>query len=131
MMIPWCFAHDKVNYARYLTSYFAQMTNLAEKNPEVQRAFTSGSFYVQLNSNNPFGRIPVDQRTEVTVNKDTQTPGGTNRFGLNYKPATVRTALLHNSRIPECILGKTTTHGQRKQLSGSAYRASKTKDTER
>ena len=30
MMIPWCFAYDKVNYSRYLTPYFAQMTNLGE-----------------------------------------------------------------------------------------------------
>ena len=30
-MIPWCFAYDKLNYARYLSPYFAQMTNLPEK----------------------------------------------------------------------------------------------------
>ena len=45
MMIPWCFAYDKVNYARYLTPYFAQMTNLDQTNPEVQRAFKTGSFF--------------------------------------------------------------------------------------
>ena len=46
MMITWCFAYDKVNYARYFTVYFAQMTNLVENIPEVHRAFTSGSFSV-------------------------------------------------------------------------------------
>jgi len=35
-----------------------------------------------MSSNNPFGRILVDQTTEITVNKDTQTPGGTARFSL-------------------------------------------------
>lgn len=45
-------------------------------------AFKEGQFSVQLFSNNPFGRIPVDQTTEVTVSKDTQTPGGTTRFSL-------------------------------------------------
>ena len=47
MMIPWCFAYDKVNYSRYLTPYFAhaQMTNLGDKNPEVQKAFKEGSFF--------------------------------------------------------------------------------------
>ena len=64
------------------------MTNLGDKNPEVQKAFKDGSFSVQLASSNPFGRIPVDQTTEVTVNKDTQNPGGTTRFSL--KPATVQ-----------------------------------------
>lgn len=29
-LIPWCFAYDKVNYARYLSPYLAQMTNLPE-----------------------------------------------------------------------------------------------------
>ena len=88
MMIPWCFAYDKVNYSRYLTPYFAQMTNLGDKNPEVQKAFKEGSFSAQLASSNPFGRIPVDQTTEVTVNKDTQNPDGTTRFSL--KPSTVQ-----------------------------------------
>lgn len=81
-LIPWCFAYDKVNYARYLSAYFAQMTNLPETNPDVHRAFQQGQFSVQRPSNNPFGRIPVDQTIEVTVNKDTQTPGGTSGFSL-------------------------------------------------
>ena len=34
-----------------------------------------GGFSVQLGSNNPTGRIPVDQTIEEIVNKDTQTPG--------------------------------------------------------
>ena len=88
-MIPWCFAHNKVNCSRYLTAYFAQMTNLDDKNPEVQKAFKEGSFSVQLASSNPFGRLPVEQTTEVTVQKDTaQNPGGTTRFSL--KPAIVQ-----------------------------------------
>ena len=78
-MIAWCLSYDKINYARYLSAYFAEMTNLPEKNPCVYEAF-NGQFSV--NFNNPFGRIPVDQTTEVTVNKDTQTPGGTARFSL-------------------------------------------------
>ena len=85
MMIPWCFAYDKVNYSRYWTPYFAQMTNLGDKNPEVQKAFKDGSFSVQLASSNPFGRIPVDQTTEVTVNKDNQNPGGTTSFSLKLQ----------------------------------------------
>ena len=88
MMIPWCFAYDKVNYARYLTPYYAKMTNLSETNPEVHEAFRQGLFSVQLSKDNPFGKIPVDQTTEVTINKDTQTPGGTSRFSL--KPAAVQ-----------------------------------------
>ena len=81
-MIAWCFSYDKINYARYLSAYFAEITNLPEKNPCVYEAFKAGQFSVQMSSNNLFGRIPVDQTTEVTVNKDTHTPGGTARFSL-------------------------------------------------
>ncbi|KAJ8413153.1 hypothetical protein AAFF_G00091490 [Aldrovandia affinis] len=41
-----------------------------------------GSFSVQLGSQNPFSRIPVDQTIEETVNRDTQTAGGTKGFSL-------------------------------------------------
>ena len=79
-MLPWCFAYDKVNHARYLSPYFAEMTSLPEKKPDVYEAFKTGQFSVQLSYNNPLGRIPVDQTTEVTVNKDTKIPGGTGRL---------------------------------------------------
>ena len=51
------------------------MTNLPEEHPEVYQEFRNGKFAVQLSEENPFGQIPVDQATEVTVNKDTQTVG--------------------------------------------------------
>ena len=86
-LIPWSFAYDKVNYARYLSIYHAQMSRLEETNPDVHQQMVSGGFSVQMSSCNPFGRIPVDQALEETVNKDTQTPGGTRGFSL--KPETV------------------------------------------
>lgn len=36
--IPWCFAYDKQNYARYTSVYYSQMTQLAETHPEVHVA---------------------------------------------------------------------------------------------
>ncbi|KAL8587495.1 hypothetical protein ACOMHN_000901 [Nucella lapillus] len=77
----------ELNYARYLPAYYAQMTNLAASQPEIYKAFKDGNFSVQLTESNPFGRIPVDQTTEVTVNRDTQTVGGTTKFSL--KPGAV------------------------------------------
>ena len=47
----------------------------------------SGGFAVQLGEDNPFGKIPVDQACEDTVNKDTKSPGGTK--GFNLKPKAV------------------------------------------
>ena len=47
----------------------------------------NGGFSVQLGSSNTFARLSVDQTIEVTINKDTQTPGGTEGFSL--KPGAV------------------------------------------
>ena len=79
-MIPWCFAYDRLNYARYLSAYYAHMINLQTDHPQIYQHISNGGFSVQLADDNPFGRIPVDQATQVTVNKDTQTVGGTNKY---------------------------------------------------
>ena len=36
-MIPWCFAYDKVNYARFLSYYYATMSRLPTDHPEVHQ----------------------------------------------------------------------------------------------
>lgn len=53
-MIPWCFAMDRTNYARYLPVYYAQMTHLEVQCPDLYQHFCEGGFSVQLRSNNPF-----------------------------------------------------------------------------
>ena len=58
------------------------MTRLATDQPEVYDNFMAGYFSVQLSGESPFGRIPVDQTTQITVNKDTKTTGGTTKFSL-------------------------------------------------
>lgn len=87
-LIPWCFAYDRINYARFLTPYYATMTQLPMEKPDVHENLMKGSFSTQRSSVNPFGRIPIDQTIEVTVNRDTQTAGGTTKFSL--KPAAVK-----------------------------------------
>ncbi|KAJ8398216.1 hypothetical protein AAFF_G00430600 [Aldrovandia affinis] len=51
------------------------MSRLLIDHPEVHQQFMHGG-------QNPFGRIPVDQTIEETVNRDTQTAGGTKGFSL-------------------------------------------------
>ena len=74
-MLPWCFAYDARNYARYMSSYYQDMMTLKDEHPEAYHFVECGGFSVQMIAVNPFGRIPVDQAVEETVNKDTQTPG--------------------------------------------------------
>ncbi|XP_033475188.1 uncharacterized protein LOC117252428 [Epinephelus lanceolatus] len=87
-IIPWCFAYDKLNYARYLPYYYAQMSCLDIDYPDVSAHFVEGGFSVQLGRNNPFGKIPVDQTIEETINKDTQTAGETKGFSLKTAAVT-------------------------------------------
>ena len=86
-MIPWSFALDKINYARYRPVYYAQSSRLQETSPVLYDHFLNGGFSVQLRNEHPFARMAVDQTTEKTVNKDTQTVGWTRDF--NLKPGAV------------------------------------------
>ena len=81
-MIRWCFAHDNLTYARYLSAYVSEMSHLEEEHPEAFKYLKSGGLPVQIAEGNPFGKVPVDQACEETVNKDTQTAGGTKGLSL-------------------------------------------------
>ena len=59
------------------------MTSLPKEHPQVIALLEAGGFSVQMSPDNAFGRIPVDQTIEETINKDTQTAGGTRGFSLN------------------------------------------------
>lgn len=81
-IIPWCFAMDKTDYSRCLPVYFNHMSHLEQSSPDLYSHFEKGGFSAQP-PRNPFGTIPIDQTLEETVNKDTQTSGGTKGFSLN------------------------------------------------
>ena len=66
---------------------YGEMTSLSEGNPDVFEYFQKGVFSLQIADHNLIGRIPFGQTIDETVNKDTQTVGGTNGFSL--KPGTV------------------------------------------
>lgn len=81
------------------------MKSLEQQNPDIHSYLSNGGFSVQLGPQNPFGKIPVDQTIEETVNKDTQTAGGTKGFSLKagtvsryYITAEYRSAFLRYLR---------------------------------
>ena len=59
LMIPWCFSYDKVNYARYMPVYYAQMIHLEKEKTKVYDSFMKGQFSVQMSETNTYGRIPI------------------------------------------------------------------------
>ena len=86
-ILPWVFAYDRQNYARYLTLHFMDLLNLEENYPSVHCEFIKGSFAVQMSSDNPFGKMEADKVIETTMNRDTKTPGGTtgnNIYHMSY-----------------------------------------------
>ena len=92
------------------------MTRLQEDHSEIYEFMRNNLFSVQLSQENAFGRIPVDQTLEETVNKDTQTPGGTKGFSLipvavqrYYLMTEFRALFLYN--LPEMVDSAKAKHG--------------------
>ena len=52
------------------------MSHLEEEHPEAFKYLRSGEFSVQI------GKVPIDQACKETVNRDTQTAGGTKGVSL-------------------------------------------------
>ena len=100
-MIPWYLAYERHNYARYLPYYYAQMTELPVEHPDVHAEFIQVGFSVQLGSRNPFGRFPVHQTIEETVNKDTQNAGW--NIGVQFEARSCE-QVLPNSRVQDHVL---------------------------
>ena len=69
-VIPWTFAYDRHNYARYLVPFLNDMGSLPVTMPEVHSAFKDGQFFVQMSRNNPFGHNEADKTIENTINRD-------------------------------------------------------------
>ena len=47
-ILPYTFAYDNINYARYLTAMLTDMLQLPEIFPEVYKEFMNGNFAAQL-----------------------------------------------------------------------------------
>lgn len=82
-VIPWAFAYDRQNYARYLIPYVNDMRKLPSSKSNVHEAFVNGEFSVQIGKSNPFVCIEADKAIETTINRDCKTAGGYIGFSAN------------------------------------------------
>lgn len=62
-LVPWMFAMDHTNYARWLPIHIKDMVQLQERVPSVHQEFLQGNFVVQK-SNHVFSNIAIDQAHE-------------------------------------------------------------------
>lgn len=95
-VIPWAFAYDRQNYARYLIPFLNDMRGLSDTIPEVYSAFKKGHFSVQMGDKNPFGRNEADKTIENTINRDCKTGGSYIGFSTNF--AATQRWVLNESR---------------------------------
>ena len=80
LIIPYAFAYDHINYARYLTAMLADFLKLPTEFPDIYREFMDGNFVAQLTDGTKFSRVETDKVIEMTLNKDTKTPGNFYQF---------------------------------------------------
>ncbi|KAJ8386023.1 hypothetical protein AAFF_G00178440 [Aldrovandia affinis] len=62
-LIPYFFANNNVNYARWLTIHYRDMVTLEQKHPQLAQEFQSGNFVVHKSSRQ-FSAMAIDQAHE-------------------------------------------------------------------
>ena len=82
-IIPYTFAYDNYNYARYLSPMLGTMLGLEESHPYTYENFKQGYFTAQLTEGQQFSRVEPDKVIEMTLNKDCKSGGGTTGFTQN------------------------------------------------
>ena len=82
-LVPWAFALNHHNYARWLPVHIRDMITLKEKHPTVLQQFLKGHFVVQK-SNSRFSMMALDQNHEQQ-NQIIKAEGGA--VGLTENPA--------------------------------------------
>ena len=83
-MLLYCFTYYHINYARYLTYFLDDMLQLNKSFPGIYEQVIVRNFAAQLSSklfsHKLFSRIETDKVIQMTLNKDTKSPGGTTGF---------------------------------------------------
>jgi hypothetical protein len=85
-LVPWFFALDHTNYARWIPVHIRDMTELPARHPDVNREFNAGHFTFQK-TNRVFSAIPIDQAHEQN-NACIKSDGGA--VGLTDNPSALR-----------------------------------------
>ena len=64
MFTKYFFAHDKINYARIIPVYLAEISSLKESDPEIYEEFIKGNWVVNKNAQVPFCAVGADNALE-------------------------------------------------------------------
>ncbi len=106
-LIPYFFANNNINYARWLPIHLQDMMSLEQQHPEVAREFHNGNFVVHK-SKNPFSALAIDQAHEQH-NAVIKGDGGA--IGLTEDPAALRRWMISGPEVSRLV-------GQYEAMSG-------------
>ena len=76
------FAHDRLNYARMIPLYLAEMQTLQQSDPEIYEGFLKGNWVVNMNLHVPFCGLGADHALEQ-INRSMKVSGGLVGITLN------------------------------------------------
>lgn len=83
MFTKYFFAHDRINYARMIPMYLAEMSSLKESDPEIYEEFIQGNWVVNKNADQvPFCAVGADNGLEH-MNRSMKVSGGLVGITLN------------------------------------------------
>lgn len=98
-LVPWFFAFDHTNYARWVPVHLRDMAELPNKHPHILKEFNAGKFTVQK-SIRIFSSIPIDQAHEQN-NAIIKGDGGA--VGLTDNPAALRRWMVAGPEVARLI----------------------------
>ena len=99
-LIPYFFANNNVNYARWLPIHLRDMTCLEKTHPEVAREFHNGNFVVHKSDRN-FSLLALDQAHEQN---DAVIKGDGGAIGLTEDPSALRQWMMAGPEICKFVI---------------------------
>ena len=99
-LIPYFFANNNTNYARWLPIHLRDMVTLKEKHPQLAQEFVSGKFVVQKSSRQ-FSGMAIDQAHEQ-ANAVIKGDGGA--IGVTEDPAALRRWMVAGPQVSHLVV---------------------------
>lgn len=116
-LIPYFFANNNTNYARWLPIHLRDMMCLAQQHPEVARQFQNGNFVVHK-SNKDFSALAIDQAHEQN-NGIIKGDGGA--IGLTEDPAALRRWMVAGPEVSRLVGWYETVSGKKDASSNTKH----------
>ena len=108
-LIPYFFANNNVNYARWLPVHLRDMLSLERQHPEVAKQFQNGNFVVHK-SERHFSSMAIDQAHEQD-NAIIKGDGGA--IGLTEDPSALRRWMVAGPEISQFVTNYETASGSK------------------